>query len=81
MDIPEDDAKLAELELIYNEEHASIEDYDPDQEAKELLTRYEAEQKQQEIISLQAYLASLSEDDPSYESTLLKIATLQKSVK
>ena len=81
LDIPEDDAKLAELELIYNEEHASIEDYDPDQEAKELLTRYEAEQKQQEIISLQAYLASLSEDDPSYESTLLKIATLQKSVK
>ncbi len=81
LDIPEDDAKLAELELIYNEEHASIEDYDPDQEAKELLTRYETEQKQQEIISLQAYLASLSEDDPSYESTLLKIATLQKSVK
>ncbi|MBQ3476181.1 DNA primase [Candidatus Saccharibacteria bacterium] len=81
LDIPEDDAKLAELELIYNEEHASIEDYDPDQEAKELLTRYEAEQKQQEIISLQTYLASLSEDDPSYESTLLKIATLQKSVK
>ncbi|MBQ3353380.1 DNA primase [Candidatus Saccharibacteria bacterium] len=79
LDLPEDDARLAELELVFNKEHEGLTNYDPDKEAGELLARYQAELKDQEIKSLQARLANLPDDDPAVESILAEIATLQKA--
>ena len=79
LEIPEDDARLAELELVFNKEHEGLEDFDTNQEARELLARYQSELRSQEIKTLKETLASLKDDDPAYESTLRRITTLQKT--
>ena len=79
LEIPEDDARLAELELVFNKEHEGLEDFDTNQEARELLARYQSELRSQEIKTLKETLASLRDDDPAYESTLRRITTLQKT--
>ena len=79
LEIPEDDARLAELELVFNKEHEGLEDFDTNQEARELLARYQSELRSQEIKTLKETLASLKDDDPAYESTLRRITILQKT--
>ena len=79
LEIPEDDARLAELELVFNKEHEGLKDFDTNQEARELLARYQSELRSQEIKTLKETLASLKDDDPAYESTLRRITTLQKT--
>ena len=77
-DMPEDDTKLSELELIFNAEHDGIEDPDYEKEAADLLSRYTLELNKQKIADLNTTLATLDEDSEEYENIIKKIADLQK---
>ena len=79
LDVPEDDARLAELELIFNREHELATQPNYETEAAELLARYNAELKRQKISALSEQLASLSEDDDGYDEVLMQITDLQKT--
>lgn len=78
LEIPDDDTRLAELELIFNREH-EVESTDLEGEAAELLTRYTRELNQHKIRTLSEQLASMDEDDTNYESLLRQIQSLQTS--
>lgn len=78
LEIPEDDTRLAELELIFNSEHQLSENADYDREAKELLGRYREEVKKQKIKELSKKLDELDENDEEYEKVLREIRNLQK---
>lgn len=80
LDLPEDDARLAELELIFNREH-ELDNINLEQEAKELLGRYNKELNQYKIKTLSAELETLSEDDDNYDRLLRKIQDLQSETK
>ena len=77
--IPDDDAKLAELELVFNKEHSLVESDLPnlEKEAAELLKRYHSELTKQQIAKATERLASLDEDDEEYESLIRQIRDLQ----
>lgn len=77
LEIPEDDARLAELELVFNQEHAAVKNADLEKEATELLNRYHAESIKQQIQTLTAKLAEMDEDDEEYETILRQIRDLQ----
>ena len=79
-EIPEDDTKLSELELIYNSEHEAINDKDLEREANELLTRYIKELNKQKIASLNTRLSELDEDSDEYNDTLAEINNILNSV-
>ncbi|MBR2725531.1 DNA primase [Candidatus Saccharibacteria bacterium] len=79
LEIPDDDTRLAELELIFNHEHENTKDSDLEIEAAELLARYKKALTKQEIVTLSAQLESLDEDSDEYLSLLRKIQTLQHS--
>lgn len=76
---PEDEAKLAELELIFNAEHENLDSPNFEKEASELLKRYETETKKAKIADLTAKLAETPEDDENYEKLIREITDLQKS--
>ncbi len=76
LDVPEDDTRLAELELIFNREH-EIDSTNLEQEARELLSRYNRELTQYKIKTLSAQLETLSEDDEDYDHLLREIQDLQ----
>lgn len=77
-DIPEDDTRLSELELVFNTEHEKIAEPDYEKEAAELMSRYEAELAKQKIAELESRLAELDESSDEYLSTLQQIAELRK---
>ncbi len=79
LDLPEDDARLAELELIFNREH-ELDNINLEQEAKELLARYNKELNQYKIKTLTAELETLSEDDDNYDQLLREIQDLQSAI-
>lgn len=79
LDVPEEETKLAELELVFNTEHEMTNNPDYEKEATELLALYNQELKKQQIADLSDKLASLDEDSPEYESTIKQITGLQKS--
>ena len=80
LEIPEDDTRLAELELIFNSEHQlpadSTSSYE--REARELLTRYNSLVTKQKIKELSEKLDELDENDEEYEKILREIRNLQK---
>ncbi|MBQ3465170.1 DNA primase [Candidatus Saccharibacteria bacterium] len=78
-EIPEDETRLDELELVFNQEHKNLDDTDFEREAKELLARYNKELNQQKIKELNAKLEGLEEDSEDYEKTLKEIYELQNS--
>jgi len=80
-DIPDDDTRLSELELIFNSEHQLSSNTDYEREASDLLARYDSEFRRQKIQELSDQLASLDENDEKYEQTLREIADLQKTSK
>lgn len=77
--IPDDDAKLSELELVFNKEHSLVEPNlsDLEQEASELLQRYHDEVQKQEIAKLTEQLTKLDDDDEEYDVLLRQIRNLQ----
>ena len=81
LEIPEDDTRLAELEMIFNQEHTIVKDTDFEKEATELLARYQTEFTKQQIQNLTAKLAELDEDDEGYETILRQIRDLQNQNK
>ena len=78
-DIPEDEVRLAELELVFNAEHENVDEANYEQEAKELLQRYNSEIKKIKIAELNDKLANLNEEDEEYEALIRDITDLQKS--
>ncbi|MBR3168868.1 DNA primase [Candidatus Saccharibacteria bacterium] len=79
LDIPEDETKLSELELIFNNNYNSMTNLDCQKEAESLLNRYGKELKKADIMTMQAKLEALSEDDPLYEETLRRLNSLIKT--
>lgn len=79
IEVPEDDTKLDELELIYNAEHQDANARNLEEEARELLLRYNAEIKKQKIAELNEKLANTDEDSDEYSEILYKIRDLQKT--
>lgn len=78
LEIPDDDTRLAELELIFNREHEYTNNTNLEKEATELLNRYNSELKRQEISTLSQQLANLDEDTEEYSAILQKITNLQQ---
>ena len=78
LEIPEDDTRLAELELVFNSEHQLSENTDYDREAKELLVRYNTLITKQKIKELSERLDELDENVDEYEKVLREIRNLQK---
>ena len=78
LEIPDDDTRLAELELIFNREH-EVDSTNLEREASELLTRYNRELNQHQIRTLSEQLADLDEDDENYDALLREIQELQTS--
>ena len=79
VEIPDDETKLAELELIFNSEHDLSRELDLEKEAKILLEQYNKVHNQQKIIELGEKLDTLDEDSDEYEKILQEIADLQKN--
>ena len=77
LEIPEDETKLSELELVFNQEH-EISGTDLEKEARELLSRYEKELNKVKIAELNAKLESLDEDSDEFFEVLREIRELQK---
>ena len=78
LEIPEDDTRLSELELIFNREH-EISNADLEKEAAELLARYHKELNQHKIRTLSEQLSNMDEDDEDYSTLLRQIQELQIS--
>ena len=76
---PEDDARIDELELIFNREHDAIEDPDYEKEASDLMTRYLIAMNKQKITELSNQLADLDEESEEYSRILKEIRDLQFS--
>lgn len=79
LDLPEDETRIDELELVFNREHEGIEDPNYENEALELAKRYNTEITKQKIAELNEKLQSLDEDSDEYLETLKDIADLQKT--
>ena len=77
-DIPEDEAKLSELELVFNTDHESLAEPDYEREAAELMKHYETELSKQRIAELTARLAELDENSDEYSEILQEITDLRK---
>ena len=78
-EIPEDETKIDELELVFSREHEGIESPDYENEASELMRRYNIELNKQKIAELNEKLLSLDEESEEYLETLKDIADLQKT--
>ncbi len=76
-EIPEDDAKLAELELVFNTNHDGLTDINYEKEAADLLSIYDSEIKKQQIAELNEKLVRIDEDSDEYMEILKKIRDLQ----
>lgn len=73
LELPEEDSRLDELELIFNTEHANIKSPDYEKEAAELMKRYSLELNKQKVASLTEQLAALDEDSDEYAQKLAEI--------
>ena len=74
LEVPDDETKLAELELIFTRDHENIKDPNYEKETAELLARYNKELNKQKIEELRASFTGDSEHD---EAIIKEIATLQ----
>ena len=79
IEIPEDDIRLSELELVYATEHKDAVSQDLEREAKELLARYKDAIKKQKIDELNKKLAVIDDESDEYEMILREIRDLQKT--
>ena len=79
IEIPEDETKLAELELVFNSERKAVDAVILEKEARELLKQYDAEVKKVKIEKLNKELVKLDEEDGRYEEIIREIRDLQKT--
>lgn len=80
IEVPEDETRLAELELVFNSEHESNASNNFEREAAELLARYNKDLAKQKALSLTSQLDSLDEDSDEYLKVLREIRTLQQEM-
>ncbi len=78
LEVPEDETRLSELELIFNSEHQNHKLSDLEREAKDLVLRYDSEIKKQKIKELSEKLINLDENSEEYSQTIKEIRDLQK---
>ena len=78
-DVPEDEVRLSELELVFNADHEGIIDPDYEAEAADLLSRYKADFRKYQISMLTEKLVDLDEDSDEYIDLLRQITDLQKA--
>ena len=78
LEVPEDETKLAELELIYNARFAKRNEEELEKEAAELVKRYQKEARKQKIAELGMKLAEIDEESDEYERILREIRDLQR---
>lgn len=78
MEVPEDETRLAELELVFNSEYRKSDAEVLERDARELLKLYNSEMKRVEIENLKKRLIELEEEDDEYEEVIRKIRDLQK---
>ena len=81
LDVPEDETRLDELEMIFASEQEASGGADYEKIAAELWQRYETEVNKQKIFELNAKLAEMDDDDPEYEKVLMEIRDLQNPIK
>ncbi|MDO4967323.1 MAG: DNA primase [Candidatus Saccharibacteria bacterium] len=79
LELPEDETKIAELELIFEREYSKLPEEDLKREAKMLLTRYKREKNQYEIARLTKELENAVDDEEKTADLLRKIQILRKS--
>ena len=77
LEVPEEEEKLAELELVYNAEHEGRES-DLEAEARELLKRYKVEERKAKVAALSEKLLELDEESDEYQEVLREINELNK---
>jgi len=80
VEMPEDETRLDELELIFNEQYDG-KDIDLEEEAKNLVERLRREEIKEQINELNEELEDLAEDDEHYDEIVAKINDLQNSNK
>ena len=79
LNIPDDETKLAELELVFNRDHENVKNPNYEKEAAELLARYNKELNTQRIKELNEKLGNLDEDSDEYQKIIKDINELQKN--
>ncbi|MBQ1373598.1 DNA primase [Candidatus Saccharibacteria bacterium] len=79
IEVPEDDTRLDELELVFNTEHQDAGLENLEKEAKELLVRYNTEIRKQKIAELNERLAGVDDESDEYDDILREIRDLQKT--
>ena len=78
LEIPEDETKIAELELIFERNYSKLNGEDLKKEARALFTRYKREKNQYEIDELTKELEAASDDEEKTAELLRKIQLLRK---
>ena len=78
LEIPEDETKISELELIFENEYKKFSEEDLKKEAKALLSRYKKEKNQHEIEKLTLELEEASDDEEKTAELLRKIQALRR---
>ena len=79
LEIPKDQTRLSELELIFEANYKPVKGLNFEKEAKSLLGRYQKEIKKVKVTTLQEKLEILEETDPEYEKTLEELNHLLKN--
>ncbi len=77
LEVPEEEERLAELELVFNAEHERG-DENLEEEARALLARYQVEVRKAKVAELSEKLEGLDEESEEYEKILREIRDLQK---
>ena len=80
LDFPEDETRIAELELIFEKNYKDFKDEDLIHEARDLMKRYEDEVLQAQIDELTKSLEEYEDDDDKTAKILKKIQTLRKQI-
>jgi DNA primase len=81
LEVPEDEVRINELELVFDNDHEGIKEVNYEKEAAELMKRYMVELNKQKIVELTEKLATLDENDAEYEEVIREISSLQKMQK
>ncbi len=79
LDVPEDETRINELEFIFNTSHENVKSPNYEQEAADLMARYNTEMRKDRIKELNEKLAGLDDSSEEYLKILQEITDLQKS--
>lgn len=79
LEVPEDETRISELELIFTANHENVKEPNYEREAADLMARYNAEVRTARIKELNEKLASLDDSSDEYLQVLQEITDLQKS--